>query len=130
MAWGIRVTRRLWAFCLLAGLALASLAGATGGASAETYTFKMRNLASPVIELRFHSTSREASWPAGGRVWNMTTADVKNYKLNCRAGEQICYGGSGDGNEWGVGRDNTQTCRSCCYICRAGGSTRVIDLTD
>ena len=117
------LARAMLGASMLAGI----LAGAAQPAAAETFTFKMRNLYPHIIELRFYSKSRSAVWPAGGKVWKMTTRDVVNYSLSCRSGEQICFGGTSGSRSWGIGRDNVMGCKGCCYRC-GNAATDVIDL--
>lgn len=110
---------------------LAALWLASGLASAETLTFKVRSFHQNQVDIAFYSKNRgNTSWPGGGKVWTIKDFAVHDYKLNCVAGEQICYGAwvrGADGTYWGTGHGGKRGCKSCCYTCN-GGTTVVNNL--
>lgn len=85
-----------------------------------------------IIHLEFYSQGRNAAWPGGDRVYVIDDYDLHTYDLRCQAYEKICYGAWVKGNTsryWGVGKDDTQSCRNCCYTCD-GGVAGPINLTN
>jgi hypothetical protein len=87
-----------------------------------TFTFYNRNATRTQINFRFFSETRRGwVWPAGGKSW-ISPPNGKRYhvKLSCLKNEKVCFGGwapKRPGYYWGVGKDGTKACSSCCYIC-------------
>ncbi|AXS42377.1 hypothetical protein D1F64_02345 [Breoghania sp. L-A4] len=99
-------------------------------ARAETLTWQIRSEHPKVVSLEFYSQGRSVSWPGDGQVYVIKDYDTHTYRLSCRPGEQICYGAwvrNRKRSYWGVGANNRNRCRSCCYTCD-GGETQVIVL--
>ena len=58
---------------------------------------------------------------------------VHEFKLNCIAGEKVCFGAWVRGNDkqyWGVGHHGRNKCTSCCYTCQQGFITPVQNLNE
>lgn len=99
-------------------------------ARAETLTWTIRSEHPKVISLEFYSQSRKAAWPGDNEVYVIKDYDDHTYNLSCRSGESICYGAwvrNRKRTYWGVGANNRNRCKTCCYTCN-GGETRVIVL--
>ena len=97
---------------------------------AETLTWKIRSEHPKVVSLEFYSQRRDVAWPGDGQVYVLKDYDTHTYRLSCRAGESICYGAwvrNRERSYWGVGANNRNSCRHCCYTCD-GGETKVIVL--
>lgn len=120
-------------FSALRGILLAVAALAASAASADTFTWVMRNAHPNIIEIKFYSQDRNAYWPAGNKVYKLTDRNARNFRLSCNTGEYICYGGwvtgHPNGTYWGVGFNNQYRCQSCCYVCD-GGKSRLLTITD
>jgi hypothetical protein len=93
-----------------------------------TLGWHFKNETSSKIEVTFYSPDRSMKWPAGDQVFYVEPGTTQDMKLNCSAGQNICYGAwsSADFNRyWGVGRGGRQGCTNCCYICN-GGETNIL----
>ena len=104
-----------------------------GPASADTVTFKIRSFAQYAVQVKFFSQNRNVQWPAVGRAFDLKDYKIHNIRLNCVAGEKICYGAYLTGNAkryWGVGADGKQRCASCCITCSPNGVSPVYDLNE
>lgn len=102
-------------------------------AFADTMTWKIRAFDKYAVDVSFYSQNRKAVWPGNGKVWTIKDYKVHEMKLNCIAGEKICYGAwvRGSSREyWGVGNGGTQRCKSCCYTCQNGFVTPVQNLNE
>lgn len=109
---------------------LLTLSFAPSIAQASDITFNLQSQHPNVVSLEFYSQNRNAAWPGDGQVYIMDDYNTQSYKLNCQAGEQICYGAwvrNQSQSYWGVGMDDGNYCTDCCYTCN-GGSTPVITL--
>ena len=81
-------------------------------------TLRMKSNHRSAVSVAFYSTSDESrSW--AGRT--ITDRDTHTFRLNCEAGEKICYAAWVTGGPltqyWGVGRRGKQGCQDCCYTC-------------
>lgn len=105
--------------------------GSNNSLASNQIAFTIRSTYPYTIDVNFHSTTRNVSWPGNNKVWTISDNEPHRYLLNCRRGEQICYGATvrnANSPSWGVGTRNTLRCSNCCYICR-GKETGVIRLT-
>ncbi len=113
---------------VLTGLLISVFAGS---ASAESLVVRMESEHPNSVAVMFYSTSRDHIWPDNKDVFLIDDDGVHTYPLQCKTGEQICYGAWVRGDEksfWGVGPDNKQECTDCCFQCE-GGETNIISLT-
>lgn len=79
-----------------------------------------------IVSLEFYSQNLDRSWPSGEEVYTLDDSKTHQYMLECRGGEQICFGAwvrNQPKTYWGVGRDNTHHCTDCCYVCGQDGSS-------
>lgn len=92
-------------------------------AAAENSTWTVTSTYDYKVSIAFYSQQSNRSWPGGDKVWIIADSRAHEYSLACRPGETICYGAWPTGNDgsryWGVGRDNANHCKSCCYKCGA-----------
>lgn len=103
-------------FCAILALTLAFAAPA----AAETMYFYLKNTVpfSVVVELSSEQTG--TLWPGRGKVYLLDKGETKQVQIDCKGGENICYGAwrnGDDGRAWGVGPDRDRACEDCCYIC-------------
>lgn len=116
--------RALW--LVLAALVLIQYGPAK--AQDSSITFYVQSLHPNIVDLEFYSQDYDVSWPGDGEVYSLSDDEVIEFPLSCQSGEQICYGAwvrGSQSSEWGVGKENTGGCESCCYVCD-GGETPVI----
>ncbi len=102
-------------------------------AFADTITWQLRSFHPKPVDLKFHSQNRRAVWPEPGKHFTLADYKVGTFKLNCVAGEKICYGAAPSGNAtkiWGVGLDGKAKCQDCCFTCGGNTKTKVLDLND
>lgn len=115
---------------LILGAAVAVTTGLTAvPVSADVLTWRIRSTYGRTIYLEFYSQNYDRAWPGGGKAYVLRNRRYHTFRLNCRRGEKICYGGwtRGEGRYWGVGRYSEKGCRSCCLRC--GTSSRRITLS-
>lgn len=87
-------------------------------ADGMTYFIKNEHGRGVVIELFSEETGTR--WPGNDQVYLLEKGERKSVPIECRAGENICYGAWVNGNDqvfWGVGPDNDRRCATCCTIC-------------
>ncbi|MBX3572407.1 MAG: hypothetical protein KF694_08650 [Mesorhizobium sp.] len=111
---------RILAAVLLA-LALSAPAHAEGG-----MTFYMKNDTGRAMVLELHGETQV--WPGEGQVYLLEPGERKSVLIDCREGENICYGAWVHGNDrisFGVGPDGDRACRSCCSVCVAKTTTTI-----
>lgn len=116
-------------FIIAALLALVSAQAAV----ADSMTWRIRAFDKYAVDVAFYSKSRNAVWPGDGKVWTIKDYSVHSLKLNCIAGEKICYGAwvRGSSREyWGVGQGGKNGCKSCCYTCQDGYQTPIQNLNE
>lgn len=117
---------------LFAALLIAVASLWSGAASADTFTWVMKNGHPRILEVKFYSSDRNVVWPGGNQVYKMTDRAQKNYRISCNTGEYICYGawiaGEPNGTYWGVGFGGKKGCKGCCYECN-GGQSRLFNFT-
>lgn len=97
-----------------------------------TVTFTLRNRTGANLEVIFKSDSRSVEWPGNDRHYILANGKTGTYKLNCMAGEQICYGASTSGlffRYWGRGANHENSCSDCCYVCGVNVQTGTIGMT-
>jgi hypothetical protein len=96
-----------------------------------TLTWHIANNYPNAVALTFFSSTRSVAWPGGEQAYILERARTRSYRLNCQAGEVVCYGAWVHGNPsvggWGVGYRRSRGCSNCCYTCD-GGETRTITL--
>jgi hypothetical protein len=109
---------------LLAALSAAMLVGFKAPkAQADQITIDVVSEASVKVQIEFYSQDRSVAWPGNGMAWDLNDYQRHTYTLNCRSGEQICFGAWVTGNSsryWGVGANNSHGCQKCCFTCGAG----------
>lgn len=102
-----------------------------GLAEQATLTWSFRNNHQNRVQLEFYSQDRNSAWPGDGQAYVLDDYAVHTFRLNCVAGEKICYGAwiDGDSNTyWGVGIDDQYGCSDCCVTCdNADAGTRNLD---
>ena len=89
-------------------------------AQADDMAVFMKNEAPLGVVVELSSTDRDMVWPGGDKVYFLEKGEKKSVPIECRAGENICYGAwlNGDaGTFWGVGPERDQRCQDCCTIC-------------
>jgi len=102
-------------------------------ARADSMTWQMRSFHPNAVEVKFFSQNRKAVWPGATSHYTLKDPKVASFKLNCVAGEKICYGAGVSGNltrVWGMGPDGKKQCTECCYTCGGDTKTKVHDLND
>ncbi|WP_417670980.1 hypothetical protein [Roseibium sp.] len=106
-------------------------AGVTQQVSAETLTWEFRSEHPKIVDVELYSQTRRGHvWPGNNKVYVLDDYSNKTIRISCRYGEKVCYGAwvrNRNNSYWGVGYNNRNGCRSCCYTCD-GGSTKVIVL--
>ena len=109
---------------------LAFASNFSSAAYAESLTWKVRSHYPYTVSLAFYARDRNWVWPQANRVWILNDYNVHTYRLNCRAGQWICFGAWSRDNSsiyWGVGPNKRNSCTSCCYLCN-GRETPIINL--
>jgi hypothetical protein len=89
-------------------------------AAADTMTYFMRNAHWRGVVVELFGEDTGTRWPGNDKVYLLEKGERKSVPIECRAGENICYGAWENGNDrtlWGVGPDNDRACRTCCAIC-------------
>jgi hypothetical protein len=97
-------------------------------AVAESMTWRVKSLHPYEVWIEFYSQRRRISWPGNGRAYPLSDSNFHDFTLSCFRGENICYGawdGDGSGTTWGVGRNQSEGCVDCCYLCE-GGTTEIV----
>jgi hypothetical protein len=113
-------------------LGVSGLAGALP-ARADSMTWRLRSFSPNAVEVKFFSQNRKAVWPGATSHYTIKDYKVNSFKLNCVAGEKICYGAAVSGNlsrYWGMSTDGKQRCTSCCFTCGGDTTTTVQNLND
>jgi hypothetical protein len=124
---------RIWAVVLfvLAMFAVSvpqAVPGMSTTAEAAELSFRIKSNYRYKVQIEFYAQGRKAAWPGNGRAYALNDYEMKVFSLNCRRGEQICYGAwvTGDGSKyWGVGPNNRYSCRGCCATCGEGDVTPI-----
>jgi len=102
--------------------ALSFLAPAVAGAANLTWTFD--NDHRRTVSIEFYSQDRNHVWPGNGDVYVVKPSEGQvNISLQCRNGENICYGAwvRGKSNTyWGAGKGDEHYCSDCCAVCGRG----------
>ncbi|WP_346906765.1 hypothetical protein [uncultured Roseibium sp.] len=98
---------------------------------AETLEWQFRSEHPKVVDVELYSHSRRGHvWPGNNKVYVLNDYSTKTIRISCRSGEKVCYGAwvrNRQRSYWGVGYNNRNSCRSCCYTCN-GGQTKIIVL--
>ena len=72
------------------------------------------------VEWRLFSQDRDWIWPNADDVFYTGGLDVEVIEsIECSKGELICFGGSADGRNWGIGVNGDLECEDCCWECDA-----------
>jgi len=82
------------------------------------------------VQFELYSQSANHAWPGGGKAYVLDDYDRHATRIECSAGELICYGAWVDGDSntyWGSGLDDQEGCEKCCYTC-GDGDTPLISL--
>jgi hypothetical protein len=121
---------------LVQRILLAFLLAVVGGAmvrptdaSAETMTWKVLSNYKYKIQVAFYSQTRSHEWPGAGDAYNLNDSETHEYPISCQDGEKVCIGGWVTGNAkkyWGVGYNNKNGCKACCYVCGGGPIPRQV----
>lgn len=96
--------------------------------AAETMNFVMNNGHPYRVQVELYSQDRNHVWPGDNKAYVLDDDATKNIPINCRAGEQICYGAWVDGDTetyWGVGPNDQDTCEDCCFVCESGETEEI-----
>jgi hypothetical protein len=91
--------------------------------SADTLVWRVKSEHPNSVSLEFYSQDRNAAWPGGGEVYVIKDWEIHNYRLDCRSGEQICFGAwvrNDTSSYWGAGYNGDEACESCCVTCGNG----------
>jgi hypothetical protein len=90
-------------------------------AMADSLTWRFENNHENIVDLELYAD--DGKWPGGGEVYSLNDGTTRKVKINCRKGEQICYGAwlRGSSSEaWGAGKGGEGDCDSCCFVCGTG----------
>lgn len=115
---------------LAAIILIAAQVFAVGAAMADTMVWKFKSQHANIVDVQLYASARNNVWPGNNQVWSLKDYNVHRMTISCVAGEKVCYGAWVRGTEssyWGGGRNNRQSCTSCCYIC-GNMETPVINL--
>ncbi len=108
---------------VLVALALTAPALAEGG-----MTFYMKNETGRAMVLELHGRETGRVWPGDSQVYLLEPGERKSVLIDCREGENICYGTWVYGDDrisYGVGPDGDRRCRDCCSVCVAKTTTTI-----
>ena len=89
-------------------------------AHAEDLTLYLANRAPYAVAAELSAPDGDAQWPGGGKVYLLEKGEQKSLRIQCDAGEAICYGAWRLGDEttaFGVGPDRDIACDRCCFTC-------------
>ena len=114
--------RDFYAAALLA-VGIVGLVCGVARAEDATLSWSFQSNYEYTVQLEFYAQDRDAAWPGGGQAYVLDDYEVHTYRLNCWAGEKICYGAWVDGDSdtyWGVGLDDQEGCEDCCVTCSNG----------
>lgn len=103
--------------------ALAAVVTLAIPAAADSLYWEVRSDHPNVVSLEFYSQDRDRAWPGGDEVYIIDDYETHSFNLECRSGEKICLGAWLRGRSdvyWGVGFNDSEGCRGCCYICGEG----------
>lgn len=92
-------------------------------AAADSLLWEVKSEHPNIVSLEFYSQDRDHAWPGDDDVYIIDDYETHSYNLQCRSGEKICLGAWLRGHSdvyWGVGFDDREDCRGCCYICGEG----------
>ena len=118
-------------FWLLLSIATLFFTAPVTSAHAETMQWRFRSEHPKVVDVELYSETRRGHvWPGNNKIYVLDDYSTKTITISCRPGEKICYGAwvrNRERSYWGVGYNNRNSCRNCCYTCN-GGQTKVIVL--
>ena len=100
-------------------------------ARSDDFTFRVKSLYKFSAQVEFRSQDRNAAWPGGNKAFDLADDAIHEHALNCRKGENICFGAWDKGSgrpQWGRGQDGKRACSNCCWACENGRRTPVITL--
>ncbi len=98
-------------------------------AFADTMNWIITNKSSYQAQVSFYAQGRRSEWPGHGRAWDLFDHSPHKFSLNCLRGEKICYGAfvyKTHARSWGVGFNNSKSCRDCCAICAETTTERAL----
>ena len=102
-------------------LMFAVVFGAAEASAQQSLTFVVRSQTDGVINYKLWSQNRNHVWPSVRNAYVLNhRGDQRSNRLNCVAGETICYGAWFRNNPkivWGAGTDGRKRCTSCCFVC-------------
>lgn len=115
---------------LCVAIAALFLVSATVPAFADSMTWLVKNEHPNIVDMKFYAVDegKQGQWPEEGKVYSLDDEKTYEFTLSCETGERICMGAWLRGAEdsiWGVGRNASQSCESCCYVCDGGKTTPV-----
>jgi hypothetical protein len=96
------------------------------GASAQGYgdttqTVIMNNNTGHYIQYEFtDDNDHSLGWPGSNNAYELPPHGSERRELNCYQGQKMCYGAwvrGDDGQFWGAGNNNSQSCTNCCFHC-------------
>ena len=86
-------------------------------ASNVRWTIKSECNISEPVSYKFYDRDHGLVWPSSTTHYDVAYQATNNHNLACTAGAQVCIGGQGGGNSWGVGFSGTGSCSNCCARC-------------
>jgi hypothetical protein len=96
-------------------------------AATDEVTINVRSLVDVRAQIKFFAQNRSWVWPNASEAYVLDDYQTHSYTLTCIRGEEICFGawsvarGNRTGRlSWGVGRNNNESCRNCCFTCGDG----------
>ena len=105
-------------------------------ASAQTLEWTFVRQHHRTIHFKLYSRNRDFVWPDRSNHWVLNDFSPHTVRVNCYAGETICYGAWDAFKEnvhWGAGRGGQRGCPNCCITCNQSGgkgSTTLLDVPD
>lgn len=117
------------AICL--AVSVIAVSGSVSPVQAETLKWRFESKHPKIVDVELYSDTRRGHvWPGNNKIYVLDDYSTKTISISCRYGEKICYGAwvrNRENTYWGVGYENRNSCRSCCYTCD-GGQTKIIVL--
>ncbi len=135
--------------CVFVGVVLVMMLAFSPPAQAAEMTFQLVNDTDRALSLKLFSRGEsKKQWPAKSKAYSVRPdAAVQQLKINCEAGEPICWGAwvtvqsvsGGVGNsgyrdtrtstyQVGAGERGMIDCPRCCHVCNDGELTPVFSL--
>jgi hypothetical protein len=93
-----------------------------------TMTWPFKNNHPNIVYMQLYAVQGRRVYPGSNQYYKLDDSAAHNSRINCWAGEKICYGAwTTGGIVWGVGQNNSRSCQNCCVTCQSG-NIRTIDL--